>query len=35
MSNQNVTGQFEFILLYQDRSGVIYGLDPEILNEPD
>ncbi len=27
-------GHFEFILLYQDRSGVIYGLDPEMLNEP-
>jgi hypothetical protein len=28
-------GQFEFILLYRDKSGVIYGLDPEVLNEPD
>ncbi len=27
------TGQFEFILLYRDRSGVIYGLDPEVLND--
>jgi len=28
-------GQFEFILLYQDSAGTIYGLDPEILNDRD
>lgn len=28
-------GQFEFVLLYQDRNGgaTVYGLDPEIDNE--
>lgn len=27
------SGQFEFILLYQDSAGTIYGLDPEVLND--
>ncbi|MFU8831514.1 MAG: hypothetical protein ACNA7J_05085 [Wenzhouxiangella sp.] len=28
-------GQFEFVLLYQDSAGTIYGLDPDILNDYD
>lgn len=26
-------GTFEFIMLYKDSQGTIYGLDPEILND--
>lgn len=31
----NQKGQFEFLILYTDGSGVIYGHHPEVLNDID
>lgn len=25
-------GRYEFVMLYEDRAGTLYGLDPDILN---
>lgn len=33
VDHDSESGQFEFIFLYKDSSGIIYGLDPEILND--